>query len=317
MGGVMSTIVNADTSGGLKLTSDTSGELLLQSGGSTKLTVNSSGISGDGSGLTSLTSGNLTGALPAIDGSALTGLSGGIGYNYIINGTFGINQRAVTGTVTLAAGVYGHDRWKAGASGCTYTFATAANSTTITISAGSLLQVIEGVSMQSGTHTLSWTGTATAKIGGGSYSASGVTGTVTGGTNMTIDFSTGTLSLVKFESGSTATDFEQISYSQELALCHRYYLKLTTSFIADSTTGFVFNIQFPTEMRDAPDQTHEYPDGGVVNDVYHNSSAATPTFVPNGIFTNTKGMTTGYDFDGGFTAGNAYTTFWTFDSEID
>ena len=32
---------------------------------------------GDGSGLTTLTSANLTGALPAIDGSALTGISGG------------------------------------------------------------------------------------------------------------------------------------------------------------------------------------------------------------------------------------------------
>jgi len=143
--------------------------------------------------------------------------------NKIINGNLGINQRAVTGSVVLAAGVYGHDRWKAGASGCSYTFATTANVTTITISAGSLLQVIEGLNLQSGTHTLSWTGTATAKIDAGSYSASGVTGTATGGTNMTIDFSTGTLSLVQLEEGSTATPFEHRMYGQELALCQRYY----------------------------------------------------------------------------------------------
>jgi len=143
--------------------------------------------------------------------------------NKIINGNLGINQRAVTGSVVLAAGVYGHDRWKAGASGCSYTFATTANVTTITISAGSLLQVIEGLNLQSGTHTLSWTGTATAKIDAGSYSASGVTGTATGGTNMTIDFSTGTLSLVQLEEGSTATPFEHRSYGQELALCQRYF----------------------------------------------------------------------------------------------
>ena len=36
-----------------------------------------SGITGDGSGLTSLTAGNLTGTLPAIDGSALTSLAAG------------------------------------------------------------------------------------------------------------------------------------------------------------------------------------------------------------------------------------------------
>ncbi|WBF78109.1 hypothetical protein MEP401_gp56 [Methylophilales phage MEP401] len=40
----MSTIINADTSGGLKLTSDTSGEIKLQSAGADIATVNSSGI---------------------------------------------------------------------------------------------------------------------------------------------------------------------------------------------------------------------------------------------------------------------------------
>jgi len=39
----MSTIINADTSGGLKLTSDTSGQLELQSAGSTKVTMDTSG----------------------------------------------------------------------------------------------------------------------------------------------------------------------------------------------------------------------------------------------------------------------------------
>ena len=40
----MSTIINADTSNGLKLTSDTSGEIKLQSAGADIATVNSSGI---------------------------------------------------------------------------------------------------------------------------------------------------------------------------------------------------------------------------------------------------------------------------------
>ena len=40
----MATIINADTSNGLKLTSDTSGIIQLQSGGTTIATVNSSGI---------------------------------------------------------------------------------------------------------------------------------------------------------------------------------------------------------------------------------------------------------------------------------
>ncbi len=44
----MATIINADTSGGLKLTSDTSGIIQLQSGGTTKATVNSSGLTSPG-----------------------------------------------------------------------------------------------------------------------------------------------------------------------------------------------------------------------------------------------------------------------------
>ena len=42
----MATIINADTSDGLKLTSDTSGEIQFQSGGTTKMTVGSSGVTG-------------------------------------------------------------------------------------------------------------------------------------------------------------------------------------------------------------------------------------------------------------------------------
>ena len=154
--------------------------------------------------------------------STINGVAIGV-LNAIINGNFGINQRGVSGTVTLAAGVYGHDRWKAGASGCTYTFATVDNVTTLTISAGSLIQVIEGLNLQSGTYTLSWTGTAQGKIGAGSYGASGITGTAVGGTNLNIEFGTGTVSLVQLEKGSTATPFEFRSIGQELALAQRYY----------------------------------------------------------------------------------------------
>ena len=142
--------------------------------------------------------------------------------NAIINGNFQVNQRGVSGTVTLAAGAYGHDRWKAGASGCTYTFATVNNVTTLTITAGSLIQVIEGINLYSGTYTLSWTGTAQGRINGGSYSGSGVTGTATGGTNLNIEFGTGTVSLVQFQPGTEASPFERRDYGRELMMCRRY-----------------------------------------------------------------------------------------------
>ena len=175
--------------------------------------------------------------------------------NAIINGGFGINQRVVSGTVTLAAGVYGHDRWKAGASGCTYTFATVDNVTTLTISAGSLIQVIEGLNLQSGTYTLSWTGTAQGKIGAGSYGASGITGTAVGGTNLNFEFGTGTVSLVQVEKGSTATPWEFRSYGQELALCQRYFELAPMIFVTNIVTGGYPSVYYKVNKRANPTLT--------------------------------------------------------------
>jgi subtilisin family serine protease len=179
--------------------------------------------------------------------------------NAIINGNFGINQRAVSGTVTLAAGAYGHDRWKAGASGCTYTFATSGNVTTLTISAGSLIQVIEDINLFTGTYVLSWAGTAQGKIGAGSFGNSGITGSVTGGANLNIEFGTGTVSLVKFEAGTVATPFEHRSFGQELALCQRYYYRQgglaflqIGAFLWDGQVNCSFNYQLPVPMRAIP-----------------------------------------------------------------
>ena len=64
----MASIINADTSNGLKLTSDTSGIIQLQNAGTTKLTVNSSGAT---------VAGTLAATAVTGDGSALTGLPAG------------------------------------------------------------------------------------------------------------------------------------------------------------------------------------------------------------------------------------------------
>jgi hypothetical protein len=196
--------------------------------------------------------------------------------NAIINGNFGINQRGVSGTVTLAAGAYGHDRWKAGASGCTYTFATSGNVTTLTISAGSLIQVIEGINLFTGTYVLSWVGTAQGKIGAGSFGNSGITGSVTGGTNLNIEFGTGTVSLVKFEAGTVATPFEHRSFGQELALCERYFQKVVAGYEGSAVFGAANAAMgsFTTEMRAAPTVTW----------VSNIASASFPVTAPSGFF---------------------------------
>jgi hypothetical protein len=176
--------------------------------------------------------------------------------NRLINGGFSVNQRAVSGTVVLSAGAYGHDRWKAGAAGCTYTFSTTANVTTITISAGSLQQVIDGVNLTTDTYSLSWTGTAQGKIAAGAYSATGVTGSITGGTNTTIEFNAGTLTGAQLISG-TAQPFEFRPYSVELAMCQRYLPYNSGASVcgtghAYSTTQALVEVSFKTTPRVAP-----------------------------------------------------------------
>ena len=198
------------------------------------------------------------------------GIVSGIGKNKLINGNPLINQRVVSGTVTLSAGVYGHDRWKSGIGGCTYTFATVLNITTITISAGTLQQVIEGINLQSGTYTLSWGGTAQGRVDSGAYGASGITGTAIGGTNQTVEFGIGTFSLAQYETGGKSSYFEHRSIGFELALCQRYYLGgiMYATTGADASNPGVHGTSaptFPVAMRAVPTLTNgsvnPYTDG--------------------------------------------------------
>lgn len=198
--------------------------------------------------------GNLT--VPSLNTGQLAGLR-----NKIINGNFGINQRNYVSGAATSAGQYTLDRWKVTGTGGV-TFSTTANKTTVTIPSGQTLQqVIEGLNLESGTYVLSWEGTAQGRIAGGSYGASGaVTASITGGTNTTIEFNTGTVALVMLEKGTVATPFEYRSYTVELALCHRYYYRFTPGgtaafygpgFNTSSTAAIIYN-PFPVPMRTRP-----------------------------------------------------------------
>lgn len=146
--------------------------------------------------------------------------------NKIINPLFNINQRGVTGTVVLTAGQYGHDRFKAGSSGCTYTFSTSGfGVTTINITSGELHQIVEGsvFSGAGGDHILTWTGTAEGRINTtGAWGASGRVANLLGSANATLMWRNGTLSLPQLEKGY-ATSFSSRHIQQELALCRRYF----------------------------------------------------------------------------------------------
>jgi hypothetical protein len=191
--------------------------------------------------------------------------------NIIINGDFRINQRAyVTGTAK-AAGVYTHDRWKAGAGGATYTFAQLASSTTITITAGTLIQAVEDKNVEGGTYVLSWTGTAQARAGvnsgapSGSYSVSPlIIAGQTAGTIMSIEFNTGTLGKVKLELGSVPTPFVMTRYANEFTECQRYYETggvLLDCAVNPTTTVRQVWITYVVQKRVAPTLSTSSPNG--------------------------------------------------------
>lgn len=187
--------------------------------------------------------------------------------NLIINGGFTINQEAYGTSDVLASGEYGHDQWKAGANGGDYSFTQLPSNTQITIESGkTLIQVIEDKNVVGGTYTLSWPGTAQARIGidsdtpSGSYASSPITVTgQTAGTVMSVEFDDGTLGTVQLEPGSVATPFEYRFYDTELELCKWYFEKFavqsTNGIIGNgynNTTGVAFFTLYYTQKRVVP-----------------------------------------------------------------
>jgi hypothetical protein len=179
-----------------------------------------------------------------------------VGKNKIINGNFIVNQRVYVTNTETASGVYTHDRWKAGSSGCKYTFTTANVPTTITIPASdSLIQVIEGINLETATYTVSWSGTSQGKEAGGTYADSGFTVSCTAGTNLTLEFDDGTLTNVQMEKGSVATPYEHRLYGDELARCQRYYQQFADRHMgltASSSQTYTGGASLMVEMRAIP-----------------------------------------------------------------
>ena len=105
---------------------------------------------------------------------------------------------------------------------------------------------------------------------------------------------TWTIGNVQLEKGSTATSFDYRPYGTELALCQRYYFRVTAgstvaSFCVgrNATTSLAFGtISFPVAMRIAPtalEQTGTAAD----YDIRYLSSTSTCTSVPVAVFSAT------------------------------
>lgn len=179
--------------------------------------------------------------------------------NKIINGNPLINTRAyVSGVATTAANQYTLDRWRVVTSGQNISWSTTEAVRVVTAPAGGVEQVIEGNSILSGTYTLSWVGTATATVDGTAITNGGQC-TLTGGTNATVKFSSGTFSLVQLEAGSVTTAFEKRPVGIEAVLCGRYSWKGNgpgsrgKAYAAGAGVYFVSgSITFPVALRTAP-----------------------------------------------------------------
>lgn len=187
--------------------------------------------------------------------------------NYADNSGFAVNQRTYVSGTALAAAAFGHDRWKGGAGGGTYTFVQSPGpATTITITAGTLQQVVEGASLVGGNYTLSWAGTAQGRVGAGTYAASPVALTgIAAGANATIEFNAGTLGRVNLEAGTVATPWQAEVRQQDLARCQRFYqIGTYLQFGAGiAAAGFGGTTIFPVVMRGTP--TVVYPSPTLTN----------------------------------------------------
>lgn len=214
----------------------------------------------------------------SVGGSTVAAVAQLTNRNTVINGNFAVNQRAYASGTALAAGAYAHDRWKAGAAGCTYTFAQAVPDTTITITAGTLVQAVDAPNVYTTAYWLSWTGTAQGRVwqgtAAGSYAASPIlVSGLTTGAIANVEFGAGTLGLVQLEAAlpnAGPTQFERRHLGHEVSLCQRYFQKSYAQAQAPGTAA-------TTPVVRTPDATVNYMSFGYIT--FKGVMRATPTIV--------------------------------------
>lgn len=182
---------------------------------------------------------------------------GGSRRNLLINANPAVNQRAyVSGAATSTGNEYTLDRWRVVTSGQNLSWSDSEGKRTMTAPAGGLEQVIEGTWLQSGTYVISWEGTATCTVGG-TARTNGESFSVTGGSNLSVIFSGGTLANPQLEIGEVPTLFDWRHYDLEFVLCCRYIRKVGSGlfgyFRTTSAVRFLLPLSIP--MRTSPTLT--------------------------------------------------------------
>ena len=198
--------------------------------------------------------------------------------NLLINPQFEINQEVIT-LGSHGAGVYFRDQWKAGSSGATLSL----NEDILTISAGSVIQPIEDVNIPTGTYTISWEGTSQVKIDGGSAQDSPYTFSISSGTHVEVEFTTGTLQQPVLVNGSSNRKFTRPDFTLEIVRCQRYFSKTYAfniapgvitpngriiEFATRNESSVVPGCRFVVTMRTTPTVIAYSPASGTSGQVY-------------------------------------------------
>ncbi|WP_119167117.1 hypothetical protein [Algihabitans albus] len=177
--------------------------------------------------------------------------------NLLINPRGQINQRGyVGGAATASPNAYTLDRWRVVVSGQSLSWVDSEGTRTVTAPAGGVEQVIEGASIVTGPYVISWIGSATCTVNGVAR-ANGESFTLTGGSNATVRFSSGSFSLPQLEPGDSPTPFEPRPIATEVTLCQRYYQQyrdlVDRGHNPNTPAGFAtICIAFAVSMRATP-----------------------------------------------------------------
>ena len=211
-----------------------------------------------------------TGGLTVPNGLTVSAINAGplAGFrNYLINGDFGINQRDFAGGA-LSAGSYGHDRWKADTGGANLSV----SGDTVTLTSGTIVQVIESPGLGGATVTVSVedpSGSITVDVEGQTDTITsgsgrrGITLTVPSGStgDVTVKLSATSVDFkrIQLERGTVATPFEFRPAAIEQALCQRYFQVVTVyqyhGLFATAFSGGAWKTSpqpFPVTMRNSP-----------------------------------------------------------------
>ncbi len=180
------------------------------------------------------------------------------GNNRIKNPGFMVNQMGYVSGASITAATYAHDMWKAGAANSAYTFTASGNINIITITAGTIKQIVEGIDIDGGNHTLSWTGTAQCAINGAAAAVSPQTVNLSAGVDVTLEWGLGTMGHPILAGGSNVIPFISRPLTLEEQLCKRYYWKTHFSvaaiapYFGGATSAWNYTIPTPVTMRGTP-----------------------------------------------------------------